>query len=244
METTGHIALSRQAALRRQLDVVANNLANMNTIGFKGEKMMFIDELVRSRGVNGSLLGEKLAYSRDIATVKDFTEGPLQETGNPLDVALRDDGFLVVDTPEGERYTRGGRLHLGQTGQLVTQQGYPVLSDGGQPFFFAPNDKHITITRDGTVSTENGDLGRLRVVRLENPQEFRQTFGGLFTTDSAVEDVVEPDVVQGVVEGSNIEAVVELTKMIEISRQHNGVSKFIEREDERQRRMVRELLGP
>lgn len=241
MENTSLIALSRQAALRRQMDVVANNLANMNTGGYKAEKMMFIDQVARSRG-GDSALGEKLTYTRDIATYRDMTEGPLQETGSPLDIAIRGEGMLVIDTPDGERYSRGGRLQLNDGGQLVTQQGYAVMSEGGQPFQFTPNDKQITISRDGTVSTENGDLGRLRVVSTENPYDLQMTFGGLFTTDAPIDDVTNADVVQGVIEGSNVESVVELTRMIKVSRGHASISKFIEKEDERQRRMVRELL--
>ena len=243
MENTSQIALSRQAALRRQMDVIANNMANMNTDGFKAEKLMFIEQVVRSRG-GESFAGEKLAYARDIASYRNMTEGPLQQTGNPLDVAIRGDGLLVIGSPDGERYSRGGRLHLNDAGQLVTQHGYPVLSDGGQPFFFTANDKQITISRDGTVGTENGELGRLRVVQLENPNELRATYGGLYATDAPVEDVTDPDVVQGMIEGSNVESVVELTRMIDVNRSHNSVSKFIEREDERQRRMVRDLLEP
>ncbi len=109
METTTLIALSRQGGLRRQLDVVANNIANMNTTGFKGERMMFVEHLVKSQE-SGKLLGTKLSFARDIATMLDVSEGPMETTGNPLDLAITGEGYFVIQTENGERYTRNGRF--------------------------------------------------------------------------------------------------------------------------------------
>ncbi len=242
MENTILIALSRQDALRRQMDLVAHNISNINTTGFKGQKMMFVDHLVRSRG-GDSILGDKHAYVRDVATYRDVSEGELRETGNPLDVAVRNDGFFVVETDQGPRYTRAGRFHLDGDGQLLSEHGYSVLSDAGQPFTFSPEDKAITIARDGTVSTENGILGRMRIVSFENPQNLRDTTSGLYESDDEPVDVDQPDVVQCVLEGSNVEGVSEITEMIRIHRAHDGVKGFIDKEDERLKRMTRELLA-
>ncbi len=243
MESSIIVALSRQAGLRRQLDVIANNMANMNTTGFKGQNLMFVDLLVKNRSADRPL-ESKVAYTRDIATWRDYSEGPLKDTGNPLDVAVRGDGYFVIDTPDGERYTRNGRFMLNDQGQLVNERGDAVMSEGGQPFTINPEDQQIAIARDGTVSTAAGDLGRLRVVRFDNQQGLRETFSGLYTSTEDPQPVDAPDVVQGMLEGSNVEAVVELTRMIDVNRQHSGVSKFIDSEDERIRRMVRELLSP
>ena len=122
METTSLIALSSQSGLRRQIDIVANNIANMNTNGFKGERMMFVEHLVKSRG-GAKLTGRKLSYVRDIATMTDQSIGPMQKTGNPLDLAVTNEGFFVVQTDKGERYTRNGRFQLDDGGQIVTQSG-------------------------------------------------------------------------------------------------------------------------
>ena len=240
METTTMIALSRQGALRRQMDIVANNIANMNTSGFKGEKMMFVEHLVKSRG-GEQLLGTKLSYVRDIATMLDLSQGPMDRTGNSLDLAIPGDGYFVIQTEQGERYTRNGRFQLDEGGQLVNQNGEPLLSVGDQPFFFGPEDTEIVVSRDGTVSTNNGDLGRVRLVTFENEQALRRTAGGLFSSEAAAQDVESPDIIQGMLEGSNVQPIFEMAKMIDIHRKYDGVKNFIEREDERLKRMVREM---
>lgn len=243
MENTAYIALSRQATLRREMSVIANNLANMNTSGFKGEKMMFVEHLTRSRGGH-RILGDKLAYVRDIATVRDTTEGPLERTGNPLDVAIHNEGFFTVETPEGPRYTRAGRFQLDATGQLTTLRGEPVLSADGQPFFFSPEDTNITIARDGTISTENGTLGRLGIVNFENFHELREISGGLYTTEQLPQQVEQPEVVQFMVEGSNVEPIIEMTRMIEVNRAYASVKRMIDTENQRIRKAVDEFTKP
>ncbi len=240
MENTSFIALSRQGTLRRQMSVIANNIANMNTTGFKGEKMMFIQHIVKTPS-SDRLGQDRLAFVRDIATVRDTSEGPLKRTGNPLDVAISGDGYFVVETPSGELYTRNGHFRMDETGQLVTQNGDPVLSDGGQPFFFSPEDTDITISRDGTVSTENGTLGRLRVVSFENKQDLRMVAGGLMASNKTAEDMDSPDLVQHMLEGSNVQPIIEMTRMIETQRSYDGAKKLIDREDERIKRMINEL---
>ena len=119
------------------MDVVSNNIANMNTHGFKGERMMFVEHMVKSRG-GGKLQGTKLAYVRDIATMTDTSTGQMEKTGNPLDLAITGEGFFVVQTPDGERYTRNGRFKLDDGGQIVTQTGDPLASTGGEPCFLSP----------------------------------------------------------------------------------------------------------
>ena len=242
MENTAIIALSRQGVLRRQMDVIAHNIDNMNTTGFKGEKMMAIQHLVRSRG-GENIFGDKLAFARDIATVRDTSEGAFVETDNPLDLAIHGDGFFVVESDGEQFYTRNGHFRLDDTGQLVTGRGDAVLSDGGQKIFLSPEDTEITISRDGTVSTENGELGRIKVVRFENDQAMQRLPDALYSTSALPEDVERPHMVQGMLEGSNVEGIIEMTRMITVSRAYAGISKLIERENERIRRMVREMAA-
>jgi flagellar basal-body rod protein FlgF len=243
MENTLFVALSRQMGLRRQMEVVANNIANMNTTAFQGEKMMFVQHVVRSRG-GESVLGEKLNYVRDIATVRDTTNGHISETGNPLDVAIQGEGYFAVETRLGEQFTRNGRFQMDATGQLVTQAGDPVMSSSGQPFFFGPTDTQITITGDGTVSTENGSLGKLRVVQFDDELALQQSGTLLFTASPGNEarDVEFPQVLQGALESSNVQPIIELTRMIETHRGYEGVKTLIDKEDERQKTMIREIL--
>jgi len=244
MENTMYVALSRQSTLRRQMDVVANNLANMSTHGYKSGQMMFVEHLTKSKGGEG-LLTPKLSYVRDIATMTDTKPGAIEHTGNPLDIAIQGDGYFVVQTPEGERYTRNGRLQLDNTGQLVNQLGQPVLADGGAPMIFAPEDTEIVVSKDGTVSTNNGELGKLRVVNFENQQLLDRSSGAQFSTteDNPAQDVENVTVLQGAVEGSNVEPIMEMANMISVHRAYDGVKSFIEREDERQRTMIRDLAA-
>ncbi len=242
METTSLIALSRQSALQRQIDIVANNIANMNTNGFKGERMMFVEHLVKSQG-GEKLTGSKLSYVRDIATMTDQSIGPMQKTGNPLDLAVTDEGFFVVQTDKGERYTRNGRFQLDDGGQIVTQTGDPVLSSGGEPFFLSPEDTEITISRDGTVSTNNGELGKIKLVTFDNLQKLKRFAGGLFSSEETPRDVEVPDIAQGTLEGANVKPIFEMAKMIELSRKYDNIRNFIDREDERTRKMIKDM-GP
>ena len=233
------------------MNVLANNIANMNTTGFKGEKMLFTEHLVRSRG-GESMLGEKLAFVRDIATVRNLQEGPIEVTGNPLDLAIRDEGYFAVGTDNGERYTRSGRLHIDPEGRLVTQNGDPILNAQGQPLTLSPNAEQIVVAADGTVSatpagtipTINDVVGKIRIVRFDNPQEMEQISGGLLDTQEAPIDVENPQVVQHALESSNIEPIIEMARMIEVNRSYSSVSKMITAENERMKKMVETLAAP
>src|SRR6266705_454304 len=136
MENTLLIGLSRQVALRRELDVVANNIANLNTTGFKADGNIF-EEYVMPVARDGGFpaADRRLSFVQDRATWLDLGQGPVQQTGNPLDVALDGPGFLAVHTPRGERYTRNGALQINATGELVTAEGYRVLGDAGPIVF-------------------------------------------------------------------------------------------------------------
>lgn len=242
METSIIVALSRQDTLRRHLDVVANNLANMNTISFKAERMMFTDHLVRA-GSGDHGLGDAIAFVRDLATVRDPADGKLEETGGDLDVALLGDGYLVVDSPDGPRYTRDGHLRLDETGQLVSNDGLPVLAQGGAPVLFDAQDTQINIAKDGTVSSEMGDLGQLRVVRFAHPERMRSVGGGLFETDEKPEDVTTPTVLQGMLESSNVQPIIEMERLIDLHRAYDQARALIDREDDRIRKMLQAYTG-
>jgi flagellar basal-body rod protein FlgF len=242
METSILVALSRQDTLGRQLDVVANNLANMNTTAFKAERMMFADYVMQA-GLAGGATGNAIAFVRDLATVRDPSVGRLEETGGDLDVALAGEGYLVVQTPMGERYTRDGHLRLDEAGQLVTDDGLPVLTQGGTPLLFDPQDTRIGIARDGTVSSETGDLGRLRVVRFARPEQMQSIAGGLMTSNEKPEDVVAPVLLQGMLESSNVQPIIEMERLIDVHRAYDQARVLIDREDDRIRKMLQVYTG-
>lgn len=235
MENSVYIAMSRQATLERELDVTANNLANVNTPSYKAERVVFREFLMDTQR-----RAPALSYVQDLGQYRVMDEGPIRQTGNPLDVAISGDGFLVVDTELGERYTRHGRMQLDANGTLVTGTGEPILGAAG-PIVIPPGETDISISGDGVISGRDGELGQLRVVRFENPEEMRRAANGMFTSQENPIDVGDPKVIQGSLEDSNVEAVVELTNMMRISRDHQRVKKFLDQEDRRMRDMIDKL---
>ena len=238
MENTGYIALSRQMTLRRQMDVIANNMANMNTPAYKGQSMLFVEYLETSDS------GEKMSFVQDVALVRNLAEGQMTSTTNQLDVAISGDGYFEIDTPTGPRYTRNGVFQLNADGELVTSSGERVLGDGGNAITLPPNSSDITITRDGTVSTDQGPAGRLRLVRFDNEQALVKLANGLY--DAEGQDALpaeDAEVMQGMVEGSNVQGIIELTRMIETVRQYSSAGKMVNDEHERQRRAIQSLGG-
>ena len=232
MQNISYIGLSRQAALQRQLDVVANNMANANTTGFKGEQMMFREYLVPTRSSNRAM-GSKLSFVQDVGVLRDVREGPLTKTDNSLDFALHGDGYFQIETEGGMRYGRNGHFRLDQTGMLVNSQGFAVMDDRDQPVIFAPNETRIEVSEDGTISTENGRVAKLKVVKFANDQELKNSGDSLFETTQDAQPVERATIVQGMLEESNVQPVVEMTRMTQILREYQGVQKMIDAENDR-----------
>ncbi len=243
METPLLIALSHQGALRRRLDVIANNIANMDTIGFKAQRMMFQEYLVRSRG-GEQVLGDRLSFVHDVATARDVSEGPLRITGNPLDLAVKGEGFFAVETASGVRFTRNGRFRIDDSGQLVTEHGHPVQAQGGGPIPLGTPSADIAIGRDGTISVDGEEVTRLRVVRFERPHDMRLVAGGLMASDETPEDIQAPEILQGMLEGSNVQPILQMAEMIEVHRAYDGVRNLIDQEHNRIKKMVEEYARP
>ncbi|AVM75162.1 flagellar basal-body rod protein FlgF [Magnetospirillum gryphiswaldense] len=233
MENTSYIALSRQNALWRQLDVIAGNMANANTPGYKSEQMMFREYLMDTRSSDRAT-GKKLSYVQDIGLLRDTREGAFTKTDNPLDLALHNDGFFQVETEAGMRYTRNGHFRLDEGGMLVNSQGAAVMDTGDNPIILAPNETRITVTPDGSVSTENGIVAKIKVVRFANDQDMRKIGDSLYETTQDPDTIARPSIVQGMMEESNVQPVVEITKMTEVLRQYQALQNILEKEHERQ----------
>lgn len=175
MENALLIGLSRQTALRRSMDVIANNLANMQTSGYKAESMQFEEYLAREGEGDATNSGDStLRFVQDVAVIRDYSEGSFTHTGNELDVAINGKGWLVVQTPEGERFTRHGNLKLNDAGTLVTSNNEPVLGGSG-PITLDATDTNILIAEDGTLSSDAGQKGKLRIVQFENENELKKS---------------------------------------------------------------------
>lgn len=231
MENAQLIGLSRQIALERQMDVVANNIANINTSGFKSEAMLFEEYLMPvAADRDFAYPDQRLSYTQDWATIHDFTNGAIAQTGNTFDIALNGDGFLTVQTADGERYTRTGELKVDNTGLLVTNDGHAVLSEGGT-IRFEPSETDIIFGSDGSILSSAGSKGRLRIVSFESPQQLSRQGGGLFAGEGGTLDF-ETQVVQGAVERSNVSGVREMANMIRVNRSYQMLTQIMDRQDE------------
>ena len=187
MENALLVGLSRQMALSHELDIVANNIANIDTTGFKADKEAF-SEYLMPRAADQQFPGgnQRVSFVQDRATWIDFSPGSIQHTGDPLNVALDGKGYLTVQTPRGQRYTRNGALSTNATGQLVTSEGYQVLGDGG-PIAFQPSDHDINISPNGIITVREGastadtQRGKLQIVGFDQPQLLQKDFSSTFT---------------------------------------------------------------
>lgn len=243
MDSPGYIILSRLALQSRATQVLAHNLANADTPGFRALRPVF-GEVIQRQELGGSPPGGRpVAFVQDRATWREMNLGAMQVTGNPLDVAITGEGFFAVETPRGERYTRAGRFSLGEGGRLVDMEGNAVLTAEGAPIAFAPNDTRIEIQGDGTVRSENGVLGRLRVVRFDNPQALRAEGDRVFDAAGADPVAVErPALRQGVLEGSNVRPIIEMTRLTAELREFQFAAQFAEKEGERLSTAVERIL--
>lgn len=232
MENALRIALSRQMALQTQMNVIANNLANINTAGFKADTVHMEEFNIHIAEMSDyTSADKKLSYTHDRGMVKNMSTGPIRQSGNELDVAISGEGWFVLSTPQGERFTRNGEFKLNQEGTLVSNQGLPVLSEAGE-INFGPNETNIIIARDGTISSSDGIKGKLRLVRFDNEQEMKKQGFNLFTSTEAPRPLEAPNLMQGMVEQSNVKPVLELTKMIETVRAYTNQARMMQKTEE------------
>ena len=245
MENALLIGLSRQMSLRREMEVVANNVANINTTGFKGDTAIFEEFLMPgARADQFARPDRRLSYVVDRSTWHDMSQGPVHQTGNPLDVAIDGQAFMVVQTPRGERYTRNGALQINAAGELVTSDGFRVLGDSG-PIQFQPNDTNILIGRDGSIAVSGSARGKLRLVNFDAPQRLQKDGSSTFRAPAdlqarpATADTI--NVVQGSIEQSNVRGVLAMTRMIEVSRSYGHVSSILQNQGDLRRAAVEKL---
>ena len=240
------IGLSRQVALSRELDVVANNIANINTTGYKADGALF-EEYLSSAARSGQAQG-RVSYVRDRGTWHDLSTGPIERTGNPLNVAIDGNAFLVVQTARGERYTRNGALQINGTGQLVTSEGDAVLGDAG-PIVFQPTDNQVTFSKDGTISVREGTSktdsarGSLRLVAFESAQQLQKDGSSTFAAagDAQPRPTKASRVIQGSIEKSNVRGVVEMSRMIEVTRAYTQLATILQQQSDQGQQNLNKL---
>lgn len=250
MENTLLIGLSRQVTLERQMEVIANNVANVNTNGFKADKSLFQEYLMPTAREDNFAAGRdrRISHVLDRATFHDFAQGSPDPTNNPLDVAIAGGGFFAVQTPAGERYTRDGRFQLDNQGQLVNASGHPVLGNNG-PIRFQQTDKQINIAADGTVTVLEGTnridsiRAKLRIVNFTQPQRLVKEGSNLYALGEG--NAAQPDTKsvlhQGFIERSNVSSIREMAQMIAVNRMYTHIASMLQQQHDLHRTAIDRL---
>jgi flagellar basal-body rod protein FlgF len=236
IENTSLVALSRQVAMQREMSVIANNISNVNTMAFKADDMLFREYITEPRNAESPI-----SFVLDVGTVRNFAQGHAMSTSNPLDIMISGEGFLSVITDSGVQYTRRGDMKVDSSGQLTNNDGNPILGEGNAPIVIDKDNPQLTISGDGTVSDSNGKIGRLSVVTFANNQDLIPTINGLYTTNQSAFPVDDTEIVQGFLEGSNVSAVQEITRMVELSRSYTATQNLMQSESEMRRRIITRL---
>ncbi|MGE0629243.1 MAG: flagellar basal-body rod protein FlgF [Hyphomicrobiaceae bacterium] len=232
METSLYVALSGQLALERRLDTVANNVANSNTPGFRAENITF--ESILSRG--------SVAYSNEGKTSFSRQAGSLVQTDNPLDVALQGNAYMAIGTANGAAYTRDGRMRVSANGDLETLTGHPVFDSGGAPIQINLALGPVEIARNGAISQNGNRIGQIGLFRLPEDASLARGPDVSVVPDKPAEPLVDfndAGVVQGYIEGSNVNPILEMTRLIAVSRAFESLSASIDQSD----RKLNEAIG-
>lgn len=229
MDNAIYVGLSRQQTLQRALDIAANNIANMDTAGFKVEQLSVRTDPIAPPASAGSSLSP-VNYVIDDGLVRNFTQGELKTTNAPLDLAVLGEGFFTVQTANGNRYTRDGRFTLDAQNQLVDKEGDPVLDAGGAPIVVDPTQSSPIVGKDGTVSQTgpNGQVkqvGKIGLVKFANLSALSKQGSNLYADASGQtpQAVTDASIRQGVVESSNVQGISEITNLVQITRAYERI---------------------
>lgn len=239
MENTIYIGLSRAKTLQTAMDMTANNIANMDTPGYRGQNPVFLEYIADPKGRTD--VKDPISMVLDYGQFQSTRPGPMQRTGNPTDAALSGPGFFGVQTPDGILYTRAGNFEINVNGELTTPSGLPVAGAGGGPITIPRGATEIRIAEDGTVSTQEGQVGQIGVTEFENLQDLEPVGDNLYKAVNGGRPATETRVVQGMVEGSNVQPVVEMTRMVEILREYQSIQRMLQGEHERMRSAVQRI---
>ena len=241
MDNSLLVSLSQQLAAYQSMDVIANNIANVSTPGFRREQPTFQEYVAQVPAGEGETGTQSVSFVQDSGIVRDMSEGPRQSTGNTYDLALRGRGFFVVQTAAGERYTRNGHFGLDAGGRIVDDAGNALLGDGG-PLTITTDDGDIHIGADGTISGKNGQLGKLRIAAFADEKSLAKEGANLFS--AAGQQATTPTdfaVTQGMLEGSNVQPVVEISRMVEVMRAYQATATMTQSQEDLMRQAIDKL---
>lgn len=234
MDAAGYTTLNRQSGLMREMAVVANNIANASTTGFRREGVVF-SEFVAALDEDPSL-SMAHASGRHV----DLGQATVSQTGGQFDFAIQGDGFFLIETPQGERLTRAGSFIPSAEGELVTPDGYRLLDAGGAPVFIPPDAKAVALASDGTLSANGDPIAQIGLWRPADPLALTHQSGTMFAA-TELEPVEGATILQGMLEDSNVEPVSEIARMIEVQRAYELGQKFLDAEDQRVRGVIQAL---
>jgi len=235
MDNSVIAALTRQSGLMREMQVVANNIANISTTGFRGEGVIFAEHVARLEGVSGGGLAMAHAAGRNIRLM----QGEIAPTGGDFDFAIEGDGFFLVQGPQGEALTRAGHFMPNEVGELVNLDGHQLLDAGGAPIFVPPDTGNVVLARDGTLSADGRPITQIGLWQPVDPNDLRHIDGARFVAAGGVKPILDATILQGFVESSNVDPVMQIARMIEVQRAYELGQGFLEREDERSRGFLR-----
>lgn len=236
MDNASYATLTRQSGLLREIQVLAHNVANLSTTGFRREGLVF-SEFVRQLDRQEEPLSMAAANARQTYLV----QGGLTATGGTFDLAIEGDGFFRIDTPEGERLTRAGHFIPNAQGELVTPDGHRLLDLGGAAVFVPTEAAQIAISGDGTISADGQPLAQLGLVVPDDPSSLRRASGVLHFVEGDTLPVENPVILQGFLEDSNVNPISEMARLVAVQRAYESGQKFLDREDERIRNVVQTL---
>lgn len=234
MDNAGYTALTRQSGLMAEMRTIANNIANANTTGFRAEGVIFAEHIKQTGSDSVSMA---------TASVRDtvLTQGAMVQTGGPFDLAIEGDGFFLIDTPNGQRLTRAGSFTPNEVGDLVTMDGHPVLDAGGAPVFIPTGLGPVGIAPDGTISAGGRPVGQIGLFLPEDPLSLTREDGVRFSANGVL-PAEDARMLQGYVEESNVDPVLQVARMIEVQRAYELGQSFMENEDKRIRGVI-DTLG-
>jgi len=237
VENSIYIGLSKQVVLRDNMDTIANNIANMSTPGYRAQNMLFEEYIDKERGDY-----DPMSFVQNRGQYMSTEPGSLAQTGNPLDVALVGPGFFGVQGPNGKvAYTRAGNFQMDVLGTLQTAAGDPMASAGGGNIIIPAGSTEISIDERGAVSNQDGQIGQMMVAEFENLQNLRPLGNNLYETDDAPLPPTNTTVKQGLVEGSNVKPVIEMTRMIDTLRTYQSLQNVLQSENDRLRGVIDKL---
>jgi flagellar basal-body rod protein FlgF len=234
-----YVAMSAQLAMEARLEAIANNIANVNTTGYRASGIRFETTMAE-------VGGEQVAYTSRGETYIIRQQGPINYTGNSLDVAVDGEGWFALQTPSGMAYSRDGRFHLTDLGELVSTNGYPVLDIGGSPLTLDPTAGPVEIGENGAITQAGKQVGSIGVFLIPADAKLTRYDNSAVISDRPADPVEDPtanSVRQGYVEGSNVNPIVEMTRLIEASRAFEQATAALDQADQMSRQAV-ETLAP